>query len=114
MNPQQLNKAIAELVYPECDWELLPSGVICLVDECSIDQTYLDYCNNWDDLMPLVIEHLLNDCKALTVTDCAVMTSNQGSKLNGLTLDIEDETLQIALAQCVYKVLLAKKESEDG
>ena len=56
----ELNKAIAELVYPD-SVKLFKIGD--RVRFSTIDDKYgrrgytKDYCNNWNDLMPLVVEH---------------------------------------------------------
>jgi hypothetical protein len=60
--------------------------------ECTYKASPTDYCNNWNDLMPLVVEYRVMDIFLFTKTE----TSMQ-------------DDLQRALAECLLKVLEAQK-----
>ena len=51
MTTAEKNLAIAELVYPDEELEVIESWV-------RLDM--VDYLNNWNDLMPLVVEHKIS------------------------------------------------------
>jgi len=59
----ELNKGIAEFVHVCFSYTTSEQKVFELDPECWDDEDYqgneLDYCNNWNDLMPLVVEHTL-------------------------------------------------------
>lgn len=69
MTDFELNRAIAELVFAKIDTykflklrvEICPSGVFVFKDNLggdAINENWkVDYTNNWNDLMPLVVEH---------------------------------------------------------
>ena len=107
MTEVELNKAIAELVYPEVPriTEAISSGFFVNVHHQGHIQC-VDYCNNWDDLMPLVVEYgisLIRDVDG---------EFNRIAAVHGEDLDVIEgyDSPQLALAECLLLVLKAKGE----
>ena len=95
MNKQELNLAIAKLVFPDAKLETAPNGTIPLHILRNKDGSFFhvpDYCNNWNDLMPLVVEYKMM----------------LGSKTVRHALLSNDP--QLTLAECLLKVLQEKAE----
>lgn len=96
MLPYEINKRIAELVYPYRTLSLVPNE-----DGIYVGSTSVDYCNNWNDLMPLVVEcgiqHYWNKQKA-----------KHFAYETPLDIAVSNSDLQLALAECLLKVLEAK------
>jgi len=62
LSDENITKGIAELVYPKNGWDIYrnnskidPDTYIRYEDSSNYEQ--VDYCNNWNDLMALVVEH---------------------------------------------------------
>jgi hypothetical protein len=74
-------------------------------DNGDIDTYLVDYCNNWNDLMPLVVEHALK-----------IQTFKRRNKFlvrvilndNTDSFTAGAKTLQRALAECLFLVLQEK------
>lgn len=67
-----------------------------------------DYCNNWNDLMPLIVEHgisLLDPEYAGTIPSWKALSFNPS---HFKTKDNLNENPQRALAECLLKVLQYK------
>ena len=100
MTKAELNLAIAKLVYP--DAEVKGKGKLVL--EFYEDgwegpwsvKPVPNYCNNWNDLMPLVVEYGIDFCYS-NVSDKWYATDG-----NGYARHINP---QRALAECLLKVL---------
>ena len=109
----EINKAIAELVYPDgtitTDSRPDPTPRIT-IERNHYFTVIVDYCNNWNDLMPLVIEHLSAFWQGM---DTGKWTAAYGHLMSPM---VEwNENPQLALALCALKVLEAKtKEKSDG
>ena len=62
----ELNKAIAELIFPDSDVcdrdDMMPNdenpNAVQVIHKLAYYGEYVDYCNDWNDLMPLVVEYL--------------------------------------------------------
>lgn len=69
-----------------------------------------DYCNNWNDLMPLVIEHSI---QLDTSYDNGKHTAYHGKGMMFFQCDFvsHNKNAQRALAECLLKVLESKSES---
>ena len=98
MNDYELNKAIAAYVYPD--------EIIHMVRGKVLIHTIgtLDYCNNWNDLMPLVIAHKISLQKRLCGGWGAVSQPAKDWPI------IVNKIPQRALAECLLKVLTNNKE----
>ena len=110
MTPQELNKAIAELVYPQAEWvEEEGAGVLVYWNDGKSTFVDADYCNNWSDLMPLVVEHEIS----FDVSQCGTSWCATGNNFDDVIT--ESDNPQLALAECLLQVLRAKaKEQDDG
>ena len=105
----ELNKAIAELIYPELNWVMSNTCYDnTTVVANSGDGWKLNYCNNWNDLMPLVVEHeiSLNDAtNSEWIADTfRVMPRNELFSIS--------KNPQRALAECLLLVLQDKENKE--
>jgi len=101
VNDFELNKAIAEKLYPTSSWVLYEHAP----DGSSVENgngCILNFVESWDCLMPLVVEHCINFCriKGLGITFEAWQFEDRLSTLNA--------NPQRALAECLLKVLEAK------
>ena len=106
MTPFELNKAIAELVYPDLSPDELRMTVR-IDDSMSIyNDAVVDYCNNWNDLMPLVVEHsICFDIYGGELDHCYTVDTWSEETLHWT----EGDNPQLALAECLLKVLEAKE-----
>ena len=59
MTDKELTTAIATLVFKGTEWKVGEFGGDVLIYHSHINYI-VDYCNNWNDLMPLVVEHKLS------------------------------------------------------
>lgn len=62
LTPQEINLAIAKLVYPndtpiQAGRDYLSTQIKVISDKKRHTLAIVDYCNNWNDLMPLMIDH---------------------------------------------------------
>ena len=104
MTNAERNLAIAKLVYPDEEIKKLPFGDSLEVWLNDVDILDVDYCNKWNDLMPLVVEHF----------DRIDATPDRGiiavrCKTSGYWHSSKNNSLQITLAECLLKVLEAKQ-----
>ena len=67
--------------------------------------TMPDYVNNWNDLMPLVVEHGISSLHQ-NFDNSWIVDQFHGQPC------FDGENLQRALAECLLKVLLDKQESD--
>ena len=108
MTNAELNLAIAKLIYPD-DLVEYEEIAFCNDGERAIVVTQgisKDYCNNWNDLMPLVVEHRIE-----LNYDHNKGWWFVGYETNEMPCESEyTENPQIALAECLLKVLKAKAE----
>ena len=117
MTNQELNLAIAKLVYPQFDFRYgnFASEVVGYLPNTNCWQVEKDYCNNWNDLMPLVIEHGIEiereyyDDTGYTGRWEAAYEPMDGTKCYHCSIDTDP---QIALAECLLAVLTAKEEAK--
>lgn len=98
----ELNKAIAEFVYPDA-YEIKKVFGTSKVNVFSSPVTFpaitIDYCNNWNDLMPLVVEY-----KILSLNS----TLLPREYLWGLVMYVRGKNPQRALVECLLEVLESK------
>ena len=105
MTNAELNLAIAKLVYPDRNW-FNDNGMIIHASRGVIIR--FDF-NNWNDLMPLVVEHEIQlETVAMYVgNDCGWTACWTESVYKEIT--VTDDNPQRALAECLLKVLEAKQ-----
>ncbi len=100
----ELNKAVAELIYTNgLNFRRIRkdnSGV--MFNTTRVAPYVIDYCNNWNNLMPLVVEHMAN----------VHLTNRGGHYLARIVLnDLSNSfiangaTQQRALAECLLMAL---------
>ena len=104
MNKQELNLAIAKLVEPYQEWFSDSKGRAFWkhIDGFIHEVQIVDYCNDWNDLMPLVVEHsqwFYIDSEYAEI-----------SNTTGVVRVEHNNEQQIALAECLLRVLEAKDE----
>ena len=99
MTDFELNKAIAALVYPyrTLGFPNIETG------EIYVGSASVDYCNNWSDLMPLVVEHRVEWRELPPSIWWHAFHARSG-------YEGKNENPQRALAECLYKVLKDKDE----
>ncbi len=105
MDNYNLNRAIAELVYPnaiEIGATTTSLGAI-FVGFDNFTGDYVDYCHNWNDLMPLVIEHGIGFYKNVKGLYCAYGLS---------MIQVFNQDPQRALAECLLLVLQSKRNNQ--
>lgn len=76
---------------------------------------FVDYCNNWNDLMPLLVEHMFRiDISRNMVTaedsiygETAEQAFYQWGEQDECSLKDKDKITKHALAECLLKVLTA-------
>ncbi len=68
-----------------------------------ISTYFVDYCNSWDDLMPLVVEHNIS-------FNCYAQTNEWHAFV--FPVGTNNENPQRALAECLLKVLTENKLAE--
>jgi len=102
LTPQEMNLRIAELVYPDADTFALAENYIQVTTDEFIEP--FNYCENWSDLMPLLVEYC----------DKFEFDRNRGiAKMrdnNGYWHYAKNKDPQIALAECLLKVLESKAD----
>lgn len=115
MNDFELNKAIAELVIDKGNISCYPTQAPdeVRVHVAGIEPFIVDYCNNWSDLMPLVVEHGIAFGQ-ISYTDDAGNRLFQAGRwtlpFEGLeSFNKESHNPQRALAECLLLVLQAKE-----
>lgn len=114
MNDFELNKAIAEkLGFEYVGLSIFGDGKINVRGK-GIPRHMVDYCNNWSDLMPLVVEHdidFLGGVAGHSYDDGFVDNYPHKPHYNEPTFKISSgaENPQRALAECLLKVLEAQK-----
>lgn len=67
----------------------------------------VDYCNNWNDLMPLLVDHKIGYRVPISMGDRNLYTA---ISFNGYR--VSNENPQRALAECLLKVLQEKQGDE--
>ena len=100
----ELNLAIARLVYPDAQENAL-GQLFYQKNKFQRLPIVKDYCNNWNALMPLVIEHEMQ------------FEGGRGAWAAGKWFGVEEPYIHIcrrdpqrALAECLLKVLESKDE----
>lgn len=104
----ELNKAIAELVYPNNEFERYARGKsnsVCLLDEPTEFQTIVNYCESWESLMPLVVEHGIDLKHPNNKRHTYLIGNNTPFPIRC------DKNPQRALAECLLQVLRDKKDN---
>ena len=111
MTDHELNKAIMFGVYPLESW----------IPVCTNESCIIDYCNNWNDLMPLVVEEMLSIEVSRNMVDVRCGLYDESVYINFYNIFTEKECsnekkeklTKRALAECLLKVLESKKENEN-
>lgn len=94
-----LTLAIAKFVYPDAKVERVDTGsiyeIFAHIPNHDVDEytKKLNYCNNWNDLMPLAVQYFFNHPEWLYKS-------------------FESDNTQRVLAEYLYLVLLAKQEQD--
>ena len=105
MTPQEINLAIAKLVYSLTRYTIITDKHnVILVFKGKVIQN-LDYCNNWNDLMPLVVEYNLT---LEVFEDGSARVGRYFEHKNPVHV-LQHKSPQIALATCLLKVLQSKE-----
>ena len=94
----ELTKAIAELVYPNKAKAINANNAI---------KFNVDYCNNWNDLMTLVVEHEISLTYLKDGRACAYQYIRGGDEDRPST-QAQHKNLQRALAETLLLVLQEK------
>ena len=103
MTNAELNLAIAKLVYPDRDWMTNNEDGVNTYWRMTMGDfagSY-NYCNNWNDLMPLVVEH--------RISLCDIGNGKSWDACAYEDIQVENENPQRALAECLLKVLESKQ-----
>ena len=116
MKPEELNRQIAELVYPnDSVHQYFNTDEVYAFNKDTGRRTHnRNYCNNWNDLMPLVWENRI-------AFEAAFFKDREGDRFylahttfkSDGDVSVLNTNPQMALAQCLLKVLEAK-EKNDG
>ena len=114
MTNQERNLKLAKLVFSDVSKLYInENGELWVKTLLRVNDYELDYCTNWNDLMPLVFEHEVD------------ITAPHGGKMWDATHWDEDSDVdkwvecsntnpQIALVDCLIKVLEEKNNVVDG
>lgn len=101
----ELNKSIAKALGFQIGHQ---AGSMMGIADGSAMGRYVDYCNNWNDLMPLVVEYEID----------YLTTNKDGKEYDAYPVDTKykvafgsNKNLQRALAECLYLVLLEKQKN---
>jgi len=104
MNDYGLNKEIVKIIYPT--WLFIdrytPKSDVAFVciPEMSDGGVKFDF-NNWNDLMPLVVEHQI----MYIVVDYGFVAFKHLLEIDGDNCEATNKNPQRALAECLLKVL---------
>ncbi len=121
----ELNFSIAEFVFPISDVVTKEEMISCegkpdevqVIHEPALSGEYVDYCNNWNDLMPLIVEHMITPsiyANRVTVEDviygCEVeLDFCEFGRHHEYSLEHKEKVTQRALAECLLQVLIVKE-----
>lgn len=105
MNDFELNKAIAEFIYPDavCICELNTGAAE--IQKGKGDNFIIDYLVYWEDLMPLVIEHSIQLNTAYDKYEKHTAYHGRGLQFFQCNFVSHNKNPQRALAECLLKVL---------
>ncbi len=111
LSEQGLAERLISLIYPDSKILIQSNEVAGNVRMLELDGQRVvrlpDYCNNWNDLMPLVVEYGVTLYRTsrrdgwLAVWDCGIGE-----------ISIANENPQRALAECLFLVLQEKANNE--
>ena len=113
LSDRELNKRIAERIYIgensiRARKGMKASTVIVISNKLRHDIAMVDYCNNWNDLMPLVDFNYEMRKTESGLFHCTVLPDwHLGDVKIGTRRAVESKTR--ALAECLLKVLESKK-----
>ena len=128
LSPEQVNKLskfelncyIAIILFP--DLQYADSGLVTKLKDgaanfrlCNaigedLDAGTYDYCNNWNDLMPLVVEWgISRKDMAERVDHICYREVSLGGCVTGRTFEVRNADPQRALAECLLLVLQDKE-----
>lgn len=94
MNNTERNLTLAKLINPMLDGTLVP-----------------DYCNNWNDLMPLVVEHEIDLYKCVDgAWEAQIIDMTSFNSPCDKTICAKHKNPQRALAECLLQVLESKQQ----
>jgi len=108
MTNQEINKRIAELLGYTVRYKYVSGEVRT---NCRPPK-FLNYCNNWNQLMPLVIQHNISHYRPKEI-DSDIWIA---SKYNAIKQEIIEAfyfSPQMALCMCLIKVLEAEMEGKE-
>lgn len=111
----ELNKAIAETLGFDVAEHIAPeTGVYC---NAYTGYQMVDYCNKWNDLMPLVVKHAANIWIDTEKDDAGAELEWWGGKeyLHGPVKSsyvVFNKNPQRALAECLIKILTITKDKD--
>lgn len=104
MSDLEVNRALAMVMdkYAGVVGEWMPNGVK-VNDDSGFFYSECDYCNNWNDVMPLAVEHRISLCPAEDRDDCEWY----GDKIFSDNIEScwSDVSPQRAIACCLILVL---------
>jgi len=107
MTNTEINKRIAKLLNFSVYHITKDGALFIMCDNMCDDNMYhqqFDPCNNWNQLMPLVVEHF-DYYQIKKYTNVSVVMIKNGERL----IAFEAETPQIALCSCLIEVLEAEE-----
>ena len=111
MNAPELNKSLAETQFPKDGWEIYKHDpeypeLLYVKHEDGEHYRQINYLENWNDLMPLVVEHrIMLEPHDLPCADwCAFWEDGFGKSFTAT-----NESPQRALIECLLKVLTEGK-----
>lgn len=102
----ELNKAIVEALYPGSQVKKDDESEGIYVAQKKFGYIFHDYCNDWNDLMPIVLRHHIQ---------MYVHSENHFNICDGDVKGFHEEAVHInnvqrALAECLLKVLTGDKK----
>ena len=115
LSDHELNRRVAERIYIgensiRARKGMKASAVIVISNKLRHDIAMVDYCNNWNDLMPLVIKYNLSRTfMQEDETHDVFAPANQGLTSDGNLLETNNKNPQKALVECLIKVLESGK-----
>lgn len=105
----ELNKSIAEaLGFHITQEHMANEGHVHVWNDNGFIRRIPDYCNNWNDLMPLVVKYKLCLSNLYDNTDWAAIKTDYKGYQRHVVINKNPKR---ALAECLYQVLLNIKES---
>jgi len=112
LNDYELNKAIAKHIHPDLEiafpGDFPSSSKVRFITKVDFIQPDVDYCNNWNDLLPLLFEHTVTIWIDTKDGDTELEWWGGKEYLGGPVkscYSVDGKPPQRALAECLLKVL---------